>query len=622
METEPIPESTSFESIKPPVFLRRNALDYDKLYKESITHPEAFWESMAEPLVWEKKWTQVMKFDPPYHEWFIGARTNITMNCLDRHIAGERRNKVALLWTTESGVETVVTYDRLLRRVSQVANAMKASGVVKGDRVLIYMPNTVEAIYTMLACARIGAIHVVIHLGAGAKALKARLDDAQPKVVFTSDVSYRHAKHIPMMGVLNDSLYECASVEKIIVYRRQIPKLELSSEREVDYYEFIEGQAQWCNPEIVDAEHPLFILYTSGTSGAPKGVVHVHGGYMVGVLAMTKLMYDLQENDIFWNMYQLGSVPGHAYSVYGTLLCGATTIIREGSLDYPTTEIFWKTVERHGVNMAFMHPSTLQTLERLHTDDIKKKFDVTSLRIVCTTGGDLKPDLHHWAQKNLVGKMGFVMQSWWQTEIAAPAIGNLLTYPTKLGKIGKALPGVKLDIVSTTDGKSVSKGSTGLLALRLPLPHLMRTIWNNNDRYRKYWKHVPNAFNTGDLARCDEDGHVSITGRADDVMKIGGQRIAMAEIEATLCEHPAVKESAVIALPDPNKGEKMKAFIVLQSTSHPTNALKAILRDSVRHELGALLAPDEFEYVGYLPRTTDGTIAHSLLKEQEMKKYT
>jgi acetyl-CoA synthetase len=609
-------KNSESRSITPPVFLRREPIDYTSLYSESIKNPEAFWGKVAESLVWEKKWDKVLEFNPPYHEWFLGARTNITINCLDRHIVGERRNKVALIVSGESGPENYVTYDRLLRRVNQVANAMKNSGVVRGDRVLVYMPNTSEAIYVMLACARIGAIHVTVSQNVGARGLRARLADTQAKVVFCADVAYRHAKHIPMMGVLNDSLYEAASVEKIVVLRRQNPKLDLHSEREVDFYEFVEGQSQYCNPEIVEANHPLFILYTSGTSGAPKGVVHVHGGYMTGVSYMTKQMYDLQENDIFWNMYQLGSVPGHAYSVYGTLMNGATVMIREGALDFPAEDNFWRNIERHGVNILFTHPSTLQSLSKF-SSSLKRKFDLSSLRLIATTGGALQPDLHAWAQRELAGKIGCVIDTWWQTEIAAPAFGNLLTYPVKLGKVGKAMPGVTFDLVGA-DGKSVPPDTSGLLALRFPLPHLMNTIWNADERYRKYWKHVPNAFNTGDMAMCDADGHLSFIGRVDDVVKVSGYRIAMAELEGTLQAHPAVKEAAVIGLPDEEKGEIVKAFIVLKNNANKTDALKITLRDYVRHELGAAVAPDKIEYRDTLPRTQDGSIAHSLLKAGEM----
>lgn len=612
--------SESPKQFAPPVFLRRNKFDYESTYDASLENPSAFWGALAEQLLWETKWSKVFEFDPPKHEWFVGAKTNITLNALDRHIVGERRNKVALIWSSESGHENYVTFDRLIRRVSQVANAMKSVGIKKGDAVLIFMPNVVEAVYAMLACARLGAIHAVIHEKAGARALKSRIEDIQPKLVFCADACYAEGTHFPMKSVLNDALRTSASVEKIVVLRRQMPKLRLTSEREVDFYDFVSGQAQFCNPEIVESSHPLFALYTSSTSGKPKGVVHDHGGYMVGAYYAAKTLMDIQDNDVLWNAFHVGSAPGHLFSVYGTLLAGATILMHEGAIDYPNAEAFWRRIERHGVNMLVAHPSLLRQL-RARGAEAMKKYDNSTLRLILTTGGALAPDLHEWAQKEVVGKIGSVIEAWLQNEIPIPVIGNSLNFPVRLGKVGKAMPGATFE-TRNLDGSPAPPNQEGLLVLSRPVPFLMKTIWNNEERYNKYWRHVERCFNTGDLATRDEQGYFKIVGRIDDVMKVSGYRIAYAEVEATLCEHPLVEEAAVIGLPDSAKGEKIKAFVVLKARVNASDSLKAVLRDYARHELGELVAPDEIEFRAELPRQADGGISHQTLKAESQEQST
>ena len=605
-------------TIYPPASLKEGAIiqDYEALYQYSVASPERFWDTIASELMWQQRWEKVVEFKPPHHQWFLGGKTNITINALDRHVNSPKRNKVAMIWTTESGKEIVLTYDRLLRRVCQVANALKRIGVKKGDRVIIYMPLTVEGIYAMLACARIGAIHSVVYAGMGVHAIKSRIDDSQAKVVFCSDVTYRAGKTIQLKGIVDDAIELCESVEKVVVLRRQEPQLELSSEREIDFFDFIEDESQYCEPEIMDAEDPLFILYTSGTTGRPKGVVHVHGGYMVGTYYLTKAFYDVKETDIFWSTSDIGWIVGHSYIVYGPLVNGATILIREGAIDYPDAGIIWKTVQRHGVNIMFTAPTAVRMFMK-YGPDFVKKYDLSTLRLLACAGEPLNPEAHQWAQDNIVGDKGYVVDNWWQTENAAPVLGTLPAFDAKLGKVGKPMPGVVAEVVSP-DGNRVKPNEGGLLVLKRPLPYMLRTIWGDDERYQNYWQDFPGCYASGDVAFYDEDGYFCVLGRADDVMNVAGHRIGTAEVESAFITHPAVAEAAVVGLPDDVKGERIKGFVVLKGGHEANDNLKSILRDHVRRELGPIATPSEIDFKDSLPKTRSGKIVRRLLKAQEL----
>jgi len=607
--------------IEPPEFLRQNAMiqDYDSVYLYSITQPEKFWGSIANELVWFKKWDKVLEFNMPYHKWFINGKTNITVNALDRHVTGNNRtnrNRVALIWMSETGEEVLVTYDRLLRRVNQVANGLKSLGVKKGDRVIIYMPLTLQGIYTMLACARIGAIHSVVYAGMGVQALRSRIEDSRAKIVVCSDVTYRAGKVVPLKGIVDQAVEDLDYVEKIIVHRRQKPPIELAYEREMDFEEWMNNQPQWCEPEVMDAEDPLFILYTSGTTGRPKGVVHVHGGYMVGTYYLSRAFYDIKDGDIFWSTSDIGWIVGHSYIVYGPLVAGATVLAREGAINYPDPGIVWKIVERHGVNLMFTAPTAIRMFMRFGEEYVKK-YDTSSLRLLASAGEPLNPEAHMWAQKHIVKDHGMVVDNFWQTEVASPIIGTLPSMKAKLGKAGKPMPGIVAEVVDT-EGNKVPPNKGGLLVIRKPVPYMLRTVWNNDERYREYWNYIPGVYSCGDVSFYDEEGYFAVLGRADDVMNVAGHRIGTAEVESAFVSHPAIAEAAVIGLPDEVKGERIKGFIVLKPGHEPSENLKAILKDHVRRELGPIATLSEIEFRENLPKTRSGKIVRRLLKAQEL----
>lgn len=604
--------------LTPPNELKDGAViqDYEALYLHSITFPERFWGGIAGELQWERKWDKVMEFNAPYHRWFVGGKTNITINALDRHAKGAHRNKVALIWTTENGTEQLITYDRLLRRVCQLANGLKSIGVKKGDRVIIYMPLTPEGICSMLACARIGAIHSVVYAGMGVQALRSRIEDSQAKVVICSDVAYRNGKRVGLKGIVDNATEDLEFIEKILVHRRQDPKIELGSSRMIDFIDFIDEQPQWCEPEIMDADDPLFILYTSGTTGKPKGVVHVHGGYMVGTYYLSRAFYDIKDSDIFWSLSDIGWIVGHSFIVYGPLLNGATVLAREGAIDFPDPSIVWRTVERHGVNLMFTAPTAIRMFMKYGKEHLQD-YDISTLRMISCAGEPLNPEAHQWAQDNIVGKNGFVVDNWWQTELASPVLGTLPTMNAKLGKVGKPMPGVVADILSH-EGITVSPNTGGTLVLRRPVPYMMNTIWNDDARYRQYWEEFPGCYTSGDVAFYDEDGYFCVLGRSDDVMNVAGHRIGTAEVESAFITHPAVAESAVIGLPDEIKGERIKGYVVLRAEHEASENMKAILRDHVRRELGPIATPSEIEFVASLPKTRSGKIVRRLLKAQSL----
>jgi acetyl-CoA synthetase len=597
--------------------------DFDALYEKSIQDPPAFWEEQARNLEWFEPWTQAMEWQPspPSLKWFLGAKCNITVNALDRHAKSPtRRNKVAFFWVGEPDAngkvpERALTYCQLTRRVAQCANALKSLGVKTGDRVTLYMGLTPELPIAMLACARIGAIHSVVYGGFSAPALRSRIEDSQSKVVICTDIGYRRGKQINLKGIAEEALAGLDFVENVLVYRRN-PDTQLKEGFEHDFDTLLDQQPQQCEPEQLDAETPLFFLYTSGTTGKPKGVVHVHGGYAVGTSYTHKLCFDLHDEDIYMCTADPGWITGHSYVVYGPLINGATVLLAEGALDFPDPGRWWSIVEKYRVNIFYSTPTAIRALMR-SGEEYPAKYDLSSLKVLGTVGEPINPEAWLWYHKNIGKCQTPIVDTWWQTETGQFMIATVPNYPAKPGSPGKALPGIVADIVDK-EGHPVEAGKGGFLVIKNQWPGMMRTIYKDAERYEKYWTLIPGLYAAGDVATKDEDGYFRVMGRADDVMNVSGYRIGTAEVESALVSHPAVAEAAVIGKPDPLKGESIKAFVILREGNEASEDLLKSLKLHVREELSPIAVPGEIEFAASLPKTRSGKIMRRVLKAKEM----
>jgi acetyl-CoA synthetase len=594
-----------------------NLQDLPGEHARSLQDPDAFWGAWAERFEWFKPWDKVMDWQYPDHKWFVGGETNITLNALDRHADGPNRTKVALIWIAEDGSERKVTYYELRQLVSRLSSGLRSLGVAKGDRVVIYMPLTLEGVMSMLACARLGAVHSVVYAGMGVGALRDRIMDAGAKVVIAGNMGIRRGKAVDLRSIV-DQATEDLRLRHVVWFQRGT-KAELRP-HEVDFDELMERSKPDVDPEPVDAEHPLYILYTSGSTGKPKGVVHVHGGYMVGVSYHLRQFYDVKDNDVFWATSDIGWVVGHSYIVYGPLVEGVTSVFREGAPDFPDPGVFWQCVEKYGVNVMFTAPTAVRMFMKFGPDYVTRS-DLSTLRLIAVAGEPLNPEAMRWAHQHLLdnGKRGFVADNWWQTELGAPTIGTTLRMNAVPGAAGVALPGVEAEVVDES-GKAVPRGKGGLLALRRPFPHMMRTIWGNHHRYEQYWTEIPNCYAAGDVASWDENGYISVLGRSDDVLNVAGHRIGTADVESAMITHSSVAESAAIGIPDPIKGEAIKAFVVLRLGAEPSEEMRHSIIDHVRRELGPIATPSEVAFVDRLPKTRSGKIVRRLLKAQELGK--
>ena len=606
--------------IMPPPALVQQAFlqDHVAAYKDSVENPEAFWEGVAKELDWFKPWDQVFEWTYPTFKWFLGGKCNITSNALDRHLTNGNKNKAAFIFLGEDGSERVFTYGRLAQMVNRFANGLKSLGVKKGDRVVIYMPLSPEGAIAMLACARIGAVHSVVYAGFSVGSLRGRIQDAQAKVVVTADVGYRRGNEVDLKGICDQTVEGMDLVEHVVVWSRKGPP-ENPQPRDVDLDQLMAENSTHCPAAEMDSEDPLYILYTSGTTGTPKGVLHVHGGYMVGTYYHFKTFWDVKDDDVFWCTSDIGWVVGHSYIVYAPLVSGATTVFREGAIDHPDPGVFYEIIEKYGVNVMFTAPTLLRMLMR-YGEEYPKKYDLTSLRFLTCAGEPLNPEALKWTYEFICGngEWGHIVDNWWQTETGGPCLGTPATIPVRPGRVGVAMPGAELDIVDREGVPITEPDKGGLLVIKKPFPHFYRTVYGDPERQAQDWNTIPGVYLTGDVALRDADGYYMVVGRADDVLNVAGHRIGSAEVESALVSNAAVAEAAVIGIPDELRGEVIKAFVTLRMGQDPSEEMVAALKLHVREELGPIAVPAQIDFMQVLPKTRSGKIMRRLLKANEL----
>jgi acetyl-CoA synthetase len=589
--------------------------EYERLYKESVDDPDKFWSCVASELHWFKKWDKVLEWNCPWAKWFVGGQFNLSYNCLDRHVETGRKDKAAIIWESEPGEIRTLTYQQLHREVQKFANVLKSLGVMQGDRVAIYMGMTPELPIAMLACARIGAPHTVVFGGFSSNALIDRIHDSQASMVVTQDGSYRRGSEVKLFPAVEEALKSCPSVKNVIVYQRTGTAINMQAPRDHWWHELMDKASDVCPAEPLDSEHPLYILYTSGTTGKPKGVVHTTAGYAVGTYLTTKLVFDLKEEDRYWCTADIGWVTGHSYIVYGPLQNGATSLMYEGAPNFPEPDRFWSIIARHKVNVFYTAPTAIRTFIKWG-DEWPKKHDMSSLRLLGTVGEPINPEAWMWYRDTIGGNRCPIVDTWWQTEtghiMLTPLPGAI---PTKPGSATRPFLGVVPEIVNM-EGKPVPDGSGGFLVLTRPWPGMLRTVYGDPERYVKnYWSQIPGVYFTGDGARKDKDGYFWIMGRVDDVLNVSGHRLSTMEVESALVAHDAVAEAAVVGRPDDLKGQAISAFVTLEQGRQPSNELKEELRRWVTKEIGALAKPDDIRFTDTLPKTRSGKIMRRLLRE-------
>ncbi len=598
----------------------KSRADYEKLYQESLESPETFWQRETAELVFRTPWSALREWQLPHSKWFIGAALNITESCLDRHLKTAVKDKPAIVWESEPGETSTLTYAELHQKVVEFAAALRKLGVKKGDRVAIYMGMVPEVVVGMLACARIGAPHTVVFGGFAAESLRDRINDCQAKVVLTQDGAWRRGNVVPLKATVDKAVEHTPCVEKVIVFKRlggEKAPIDMKAGRDVDWYELAKSAdvTMGREPEIVDAEHPLFILYTSGSTGKPKGVLHTTAGYLVGTHVTTKYVFDLQPDDVYWCTADVGWITGHSYIVYGPLSNGATCVLYEGAPNQPDWGRFWRIIEKHKVTILYTAPTAIRAFIR-QGNEWPNKADLSSLRLLGTVGEPINPEAWMWYYEQVGKTKCPIVDTWWQTETGAIMLTTLPgAHVTKPGSAGLPFFGVKPEIVSST-GDPVTNGQGGLLVLQEPWPSMLRTIWGDDDRYQKqYWSEIKNAYFTGDGAYRDEEGYYRVVGRIDDVLNVSGHRIGTAEIESALVAHPAVAEAAAVGRPDELKGQALVVFVTLKPGNPTDDGMKKALSEHVATEIGKFARPDAVRFAESLPKTRSGKIMRRLLKD-------
>jgi len=610
---EPRPEFRERARIK-------SAEEYTKLYRESIESPETFWKRETADLVFRKPWVSLLDWQLPHAKWFVGAELNVTETCLDRHLGTITENKPAIVWESEPGESRTITYAELYERVVEFAAVLRAHGVKKGDRVTIYMGMVPEVIVAMLACARVAAPHTVVFGGFAAESLRDRINDCQAKLVITQDGAWRRGSVVELKATVDKALENTPSVEKVIVFRRLGDThigITMKPGRDIDWAEAVRAAdlSLGREPEIVDGEHPLFILYTSGSTGKPKGVLHTTAGYLASTHVTTKYVFDLQENDVYWCTADVGWVTGHSYIVYGPLSNGVTCVLYEGAPNQPDWSRFWKIIEKHRVTILYTAPTAIRAFIRQGTDWLTTA-DLSSLRLLGSVGEPINPEAWIWYYEQVGKKRCPIVDTWWQTETGAIMLTTLPgAHYAKPGSTGLPFFGVVPDIVKG-DGTTVGKNEGGLLVLREPWPSMLRTIWGDDERFKtQYFSEIPGAYFSGDGARRDADGYYHVVGRIDDVLNVSGHRIGTAEIESVLVAHPAVAEAAAVGRADELKGQALVVFVTLKPGHTPNEDMKKTLAEHVGHEIGKFARPDSVRFADGLPKTRSGKIMRRLLKD-------
>ncbi len=593
-----------------------NEVTYQRMYRESIDDPATFWGRVAAELPWIRPWSQVLDWShAPFARWFVGGKLNASAVALDQHVAAGRGAKRALVWEGEPGDSRTLTYSELLDEVCRFANALKAQGVKRGDRVAIYMPMIIEAVVAMLACARIGAAHSVVFGGFSSTALRERIVDGDCTAVITADASWRRGAILDLKHQVDEAVRDLKQVRKVVVVHRIGGRAQMQAGRDVWYHEICAGQSTQCAPEAMDSEDLLFLLYTSGSTGKPKGIMHTTGGYMVGTYLSTRYVFDLRDDDVYWCTADVGWVTGHSYIVYGPLANGATIVMYEGAPNTPHLGRFWEIVEKHKVTVFYTAPTAIRTFMRWG-DEHPARFDLSSLRLLGTVGEPINPEAWMWYHRVIGGERCPIVDTWWQTETGAIMITPLPgVQVTKPGSCTRPFFGVDVAIVDE-EGNELGANQGGYLVIKKPWPSMLRGIWKDPERFKSaYWAKFPGRYLAGDGARRDEDGCYWVMGRIDDVLNVSGHRLSTMEVESALVSHAKVVEAAVVGRPDDVTGQAIVAFVTVGAQHTPGSELKAELAEHVSREIGKLARPAEIRFTEALPKTRSGKIMRRLLRD-------